>query len=285
MYTDNVQAYGLFDAAHQLQGTFLLFHKHKLGAGYTITSPLAPHIGLNYVQASEKRVGKQSHSKDVHRSIASYLKARKDILTEVALSTEENDSQPYTWDDFEVRPRHSYLLGLEQSEDELLSAMTPERRKNIRKAEEEGLSVIRTEDADRCYSLLLKTIERQAINIDKSILKRLLEEPSLAENRSLYLCQSEGKDLAASVVVWDDHRSYYLIGGYDPEGSHQGAGTLNLWQAIKDAKVRGNRIFDFEGSQLPEVERYFRGFGGELHTFFQISRTSKLGKLAKRIKG
>jgi len=285
LYVDHIQAYGLFDAAEQLQGSFILFHKQKLGLGYAITAPFAPHIGLHYKQPSEKRVSQQGHSKDVHRAIADFLKARKEILIELALSTEEKDSQPYVWSDFEVKPRHTYLIQLDRTADELLAAMSPERRKNIRKAQAEGLKLCRTEDVTRCLGLLMKTVERQDISLDRGILEQLLKSPSLNSNRAMYICEAGGKDLAASLVVWDKNRAYYLIGGYETDGAHQGAGTLNLWQAILDAKERGNSMFDFEGSQLPEVERYFRGFGGELHTFFQLSRASSLGKLAKRIKG
>jgi hypothetical protein len=285
MYDEHIQAFGLFDASGQLQGSFILFHKQKLGLGYAITAPFAPHIGLHYRQASEKRVSQQGHAKEVHRAISSFLKARKEILIELALSTEEKDSQPYAWNDFEVMPRHTYLIQLEKPADELLAAMSPERRKNIRKAQGEGLNVSRTENVTRFLGLLMKTVERQNISLDCGILKQLLESKSLSSNRAMYICETGGKDLAASLVVWDNNRSYYLIGGYDTDAAHQGAGTLNLWQAIIDAKERGNSIFDFEGSQLPEVERYFRGFGGELHTFFQLSRTSGLGRLAKRIKG
>lgn len=285
MYGEQVQAYGLFDAAQQLQGSFLLFHKQKLGLGYTITAPFAPHIGLHYRHSSEKLVSQQGHSKDVHRAIASLLNERKDILIEVTLSTEEKDSQPYAWVDFEVQPRHTYLLQLDRTTEELLAAMSPERRKNIRKAEGDGLEIVRTEDAERCLALLMKTIERQDISLDKGILELVLKSEALKSNRAMYICHAGGKDLATSLVVWDEQRSYYLIGGYDLRAAHQGAGTLNLWQAILDAKARGNSIFDFEGSQLPEIERYFRGFGGELHTFFQLSKTSSLGRLAKRVKG
>ena len=114
---------------------------------------------------------------------------------------------------------------------------------------------------------------------------RLLNTEALRDNRAFYLCSLKGEALAASLVVWDNQRTYYLIGGYDAENAHQGAGTLNLWHAIKDAKARGNRLFDFEGSMIPEVERYFRGFGGELKTFFSVEKKNWLGEIATRIKG
>ena len=197
------------------------------------------------------------------------------MFIEITLSTDESDSQPYTWDGFDVKPRHTYLMGLSDSKEDLLNAMSPERRKNIRKAEKDGLQVIRTEDVKQFRSILDHTIKRQEIALDTRILDALLRSSQLANNRTLYICRDEGCDIAASLVVWDSHRTYYLIG----------AGTLNIWTAILDAKARANAVFDFEGSMIPQVERYFRGFGGELHTFFAISRHKALGRLIKRFKG
>jgi hypothetical protein len=51
-----------------------------------------------------------------------------------------------------------------------------------------------------------------------------------------------------------------------------------------DAKDRGQRIFDLEGSMIPSVERYYRGFGGEMMTFFQVRTADALGRLALKWK-
>lgn len=284
LYPYHIQAYVLQGKNEQVSGSFLLFHKAKFAAKYTITPPLAPHIGLHVNFQAEKTESIQTFKKNVHKAIAKYLHSRNDALLQISLSTEDVDSQPYTWQDLSVRPRHTYLLDLGASEESLLDGMSSERRKNIRKAMDDGLSSQRTSNIDSVRELLWKTIERQKVAIDKTILESLLTSQAIKDNRAFYLCSLNGEPLAASLVVWDKDRMYYLIGGYDPENAHQGAGTLNLWQAMLDAKLRGHRIFDFEGSMIPEIERYFRGFGGELKTFFSVEHKNWLGEIATRVK-
>ena len=62
------------------------------------------------------------------------------------------------------------------------------------------------------------------------------------------------------MLVWNEHCAYYLMGGGDPELRSSGATSLAMWQAIQFAATV-SRIFDFEGSMIEPIERFFRGFG------------------------
>ena len=42
--------------------------------------------------------------------------------------------------------------------------------------------------------------------------------------------------------------------------------------AIQAAQERGLKTFDFEGSSIPPIERFFRGFGGQLTPYFSIHK-------------
>ncbi len=74
---------------------------------------------------------------------------------------------------------------------------------------------------------------------------------------------ASGELLCATVLVWDRRKAYYLGGGLQPEirrASH--LNCLLFERMIDDALGRG-LAFDFEGSVLPGVERYFREWGGQ----------------------
>jgi hypothetical protein len=64
------------------------------------------------------------------------------------------------------------------------------------------------------------------------------------------------------------------MSGYDDGNKHHGAGALALWHAIQHAKSLNLKRFDFEGSMIKPIEKYFRGFGGELAPYFRISRAN-----------
>lgn len=65
---------------------------------------------------------------------------------------------------------------------------------------------------------------------------------------------------------------YNIIAGYNKDLAHHGAGAIAIWEAIKYAKSLGLKIFDFEGSMIPQIETYFRGFGGYLETYSSVHK-------------
>jgi hypothetical protein len=82
----------------------------------------------------------------------------------------------------------------------------------------------------------------------------------------------QGKPIATCFIVHDEQTAYYLLGGYDAQDRHHGAGALAVVEAIKFAQDLGLKTFDFEGSVMPAIERYFRGFGGLFTSYYTVNR-------------
>ena len=70
----------------------------------------------------------------------------------------------------------------------------------------------------------------------------------------------------------DSQTAYYLLGGYQAEERHHGAGALAVFEAIQHCREIGLKTFDFEGSVIPAIEKYFRGFGGQLKPYFSVNK-------------
>jgi hypothetical protein len=49
--------------------------------------------------------------------------------------------------------------------------------------------------------------------------------------------------------------------------------SLLMWEAIQRSS-RSSKEFNFEGSMLEEVERFFRGFGAKQVPYFIIKKTN-----------
>jgi hypothetical protein len=71
---------------------------------------------------------------------------------------------------------------------------------------------------------------------------------------------------ACTFLARDERCAYYLCGGLRPADRSGFWGNYALFEAMIDDTARRGLAFDFEGSSLPGVERFFRGFGGELRT-------------------
>ena len=91
----------------------------------------------------------------------------------------------------------------------------------------------------------------------------------------------DGQAHAAGYFVWDDDAMYYLVGVSDKELRSSGATSLLLWTAIELAAERG-LIFDFEGSMIRSIERFFRAFGGAPAAYSVVRHTPRAGLRAER---
>jgi len=96
---------------------------------------------------------------------------------------------------------------------------------------------------------------------------------------------AEGNTHAAIYIAWDKQTCYYIMGGADENYRSSGAYSLLLWEAIKTASGVCKE-FDFCGSMIPSIERFFRSFGGEQVPYFHLKKiNSKALGLLYSLKG
>ena len=98
----------------------------------------------------------------------------------------------------------------------------------------------------------------------------------------LFACDEADRVHAVAYVVCDRRSAYYLMGGGDPQLRTSGASSLLLWEAISQSRAAS--VFDFEGSMLRPVERFFRAFGGRQAPYLHISRTTWTAKAALTVR-
>jgi CelD/BcsL family acetyltransferase involved in cellulose biosynthesis len=176
---------------------------------------------------------------------------------------------------FRVEPQISYVLDDLSDLDRVWAGVSGQTRRVIKKAGK-ALEVQHDGDAERLERMVRSTFGRQGTEVpyDASVLGRIVRA-ALDRDRATVLSAVDagGAVHATLFCVRDDQRSWYLGGGGDPELRSSGAGSLLMWELIKDSAKRVP-VFDFEGSMLPGVERYFRNFGGRQETYFMVSRAS-----------
>ncbi|MDR1938264.1 MAG: GNAT family N-acetyltransferase [Tannerellaceae bacterium] len=184
------------------------------------------------------------------------------------------DWLPFYWAGYCQTTRYTYLLNNIQSPEALWDNMSAHVRRNITKAKEKHrLSVRRdvpTEDFLRACSLTFERQGKKTLHID--VLKRLINVCRERGQGDLWGGYDEsGRLHAAAFIVWQESSAWYLAGGADPSLRDSGAHALVLWEAIRAVAAYTPR-FDFEGSMLPGVERFFREFGAIQTPYFTISR-------------
>ncbi|MEM9053010.1 MAG: hypothetical protein AAGC47_13230 [Bacteroidota bacterium] len=282
LHGDSVLPLGVF-GKDKLVGTLMLFKYSKLGKEFLIHPPLAPHCGLTVEVTAEKQSTRQGQVKHILSALAAYLKHhhRKSYI-DFCLPAEYSDAQPFQWLKFEVSPKHSYRLDLRKSEEELLAEMSTERRKNIKQGASKDYQVQLNGDSKKVLDLLMISVEKASMPNNALVLKKLLRGQPTRYYTTLI--SDSGDSAAANIVVFDKTDAFYFAGGHNKTKSDSTAGTIALWTSILEAKKLGCEYFDFLGSSVPDIERYFRGYGAELISYLRISQRKGIVAWLKRQK-
>ena len=183
------------------------------------------------------------------------------------------DWLPFYWAGYRQTTRYTYLLHDIRQTEGLRTNMSVHLRRNIAKAKKHCLAIkqgIPAEDFLRVHSLSFERQGRKPVHVDT--LERLINVCRARNQGDLWGAYDEAGHLhAVAFVVWQESSAWYLAGGADPVFRDSRAHALVLWEAIQTVSAYTDR-FDFEGSMLPGVERFFREFGAVQTPYFTISR-------------
>ena len=188
--------------------------------------------------------------------------------------------QPFYWNGFKQTTAYTYVIeniSLENLEKEFET----DTRRRRRKANNIGIKIVETKDIGKFYELNKLTYDRKNMNIPYNfyLVKNLFERSKENDSVKIFSATFEDKIIASGFFVYDTQSVYYIMGGVDPDYKDLGAMDALLYEAIRFT-IESNRRFDFEGSMVESIEKYFRSFGAKQKPMMQISRTnSKLLKI------
>lgn len=167
----------------------------------------------------------------------------------------------------ERNPKQTLTIDLNQTEEALLSAMKSKWRYNIKLAEKKGVTVrfgTTPDDAKLFWNLVEKTTDRQGFaSYDADYFQTMLSALQTGHHSAVAIAEVQGKPIAALLLGYFGHTTYYLHGASDYEHRALMAPHLLQWQAMQDAKAKGYKIYDFWGvseAEWPGVTRFKQGF-------------------------
>ncbi len=274
LFSEKLLLLGIFEEEDKLIGYCYFFSAKKNNLSYLINTPYTPHCGLHYLNPSKNKSKKTSFDKKVMTHLAEYIEAHKFHFVDFSIPSTYVDTQAFYWKKFSVNTRYTYHLDLSPTEEELYANISSEKRKSLKRAEKDQLSTVLCTDYDEIKKLVTKTFDRKQKKINEALLDKILTKFAEPQNCFAFITKDGTKPIACAFCVYDLYCCYYLFGGYDPQNRHHGAGVSSMWNCILYAKRKGIKTFDFEGSMLPEVEKYFREFGGALIPYYTIQKAS-----------
>jgi hypothetical protein len=182
---------------------------------------------------------------------------------------------PFYWSGFSQTTRYTYRLALTTDHNLIWEELKSNIRGYINKAISKNNLIIRSDlPIEDFIKLQKKTFARQNIPnpIPDALIKTLHYECTQRNSGIAMIAVDEiGRHHAGLYLVWDNNTAYYLMSGVDSDLRSSGAASLLLWEAIKFASNKV-QYFDFEGSMIEPIERFFRGFGAKQTPYFSISK-------------
>lgn len=198
--------------------------------------------------------------------ISSFLRAIPDMYRYWDIDLNENNFVSADIRKLRQRARRNYLLSLVNDYERISQQYKRLANRMTKKAIEGQVQIVRGESPALIIQLYRRDYENRHRRISASVYEKLTICSTNAFKNNLaetYLAKSpSGETLAYYMILKDEHYIYSLLGGSTKEGKLKGAFYLLTDGIIRD-HAGTNKIFRFEGSDIPGVSFFDNLFGPE----------------------
>lgn len=173
----------------------------------------------------------------------------------------------------------NYTLDLNTSYEIVRSSFSKNTKRNIQKAQNSGLIINKIYDIKEVITFLetnLDCFKFEISNIAKELIK------NGGENIEFWAAYTEtGNIISILILLKTSQRLVYLLPLSNNDGKNQSAMFAIIDSVIYNYQNQ-NVILDFEGSQIPSIARFYKGFGAKYTPYGLIKKnrpTFLIGKL------
>jgi hypothetical protein len=227
----------------------------KLGFRMLLQPILAQQLGIFSMSPTEPGL--------LHQFLRS-IPARYRYI-DICLNTEISEKIPGKWQSYE---RHNYELDLSGPED----SYNNNTRRNIQKGQSHDFEFRGISVRDFLY-LKFHGMKDARPAVRWSYLENLFGELVRLKKAEIFGLFRGAELNAAAVIAYASSRTIYLNGCNSDAGKEDRAMFVLMDKLITKSRGAGG-IFDFEGSNIPGVARFYEGFGGKRTVYSRIVKTS-----------
>ena len=196
-----------------------------------------------------------------------------------------NHSNLFVNTGFSLYERMNFVLDLNRSYEDLYEGFSESHKRNIKKAQNVGCSILKDIDVEAIIALasLQSKSFSPAKKRDYDNFTLLFHEMQVRGKAKTYGVFKEDKLLASCTFFFSHSRAYYILVGNHPDGRTLGASQFLFNEFIRE-RAGTNLILDFEGSQIEGLASFYSGFGGveEKYAGVKVNRLSPLIKFFKK---
>ncbi|MBL6448335.1 peptidoglycan bridge formation glycyltransferase FemA/FemB family protein [Fulvivirga sp. 29W222] len=261
----------VYEKGGKTVGVWPYFKTSKVGQEMLIMPPLTKFLGV-YIDYPKNmnHSSRGSYEKEV---VSGLLKGLPYKHLDQNFHYSFTNWLPLFWSGFSQQTHYSYCLDGNDSTN-IFKQFKSQTKRDIRKAEKE-LTISESEDPKVLYQLVEQTYQSKGKNAPYSFeaLQTLDQKCKEKESRKILLAKDGNNNVHSAIyLVWDKTSYYYLISGTNTSFKGSNANSLLIWHAIQEA-ISVGKTFDFEGSMVQSIERYFRSFGANQKPYFNLKHS------------
>ena len=254
----------------QIVAAYIYMLKQKFGLKYIVQPQLCPYTGPLFFNGKTEKDLFERLVKALprhHLCIQDFFFELPDLLG--------NKNVDYK--------KHTYTIAYPTDIDQLWNLQSSTHRRIIRKAERELTYEVES-DMDVFLTFVSRTFDyRKKHNPnDPEIFRKV--DAALNENgqRKIVKCLNAKNEIVAMCYLMHDERwTFNFANSVIEDYKHYGM-NLILWNEIK-ASLEAGRSFDFEGSMIPGVDKFFQRYKGKKTSYpsRHYSKNSMIDLLVK----
>ena len=165
----------------------------------------------------------------------------------------------------------NFLLNLHQNYTDIKAKYTKNTQRNIEKAIKLDLK-IKTELSLDEFLEFYSSIEKNFLTVRHSVLEKLLKIGVSVNAVKIYgIYSSNNKLIAGICLLRSPKRLTYLLPASNNEGKTSSAMFLLIDKLIQENAGK-DKVFDFEGSSVEGIARFYRGFGAKNKPYYILKR-------------
>ncbi|MCK5084170.1 MAG: peptidoglycan bridge formation glycyltransferase FemA/FemB family protein [Candidatus Pacebacteria bacterium] len=172
-----------------------------------------------------------------------------------------------------MHPELTWVLDITKSEDEIMKEMRKTHRNLIRRATKEGVEIIQSTDEEYLkafYDIHMETVKRHKfVPFSYDYIKSEIDAFKNDDQISIFSAKYKDEIISSAVIVFYGEQAFYHHGSSSSKYYKIPSSYLILWEAIKEAKKRGKKKFNFYGvvKNKPKhpwagLTKFKKGFGG-----------------------
>lgn len=153
------------------------------------------------------------------------------------------------------------IVPLETHTDEIFSRFSEAKRRAVRKALKNNVHIVQSKNINELIHI--KNTSAGLFGFITTYGLKELWSVTYPKHATILLAQKNQRTLGSILLLYQRNKAYYWIAGTTREGKKLFAPTLLVWEALKCAKEKGCKEFDFVGvwdERLPKQNKEWLGF-------------------------